>query len=270
MAITNFELGEDVEYEDVEDVEDGEMEPTSPADNVQTADSNPVVEETTGLEEKESIDADDSEEPEDSDPQPSEDAVLEARRLVSNAALEISRLEGLLKIAKKRQKFLVANLFNFVGDPSSDSESKPDVSPESTSPAAPEAADQSAIDWRAVPSIQLNLNEVKGLGSDKLERLIEACPTLGDLEDLRAGKGIRSLKGFGEALSDRIEQKILDWLTQNRDRDLFQDVPAPTGDCEPEAPVSSEQTDSSDDSETQPTDSENGKTVLQLFDPACI
>ena len=41
--------------------------------------------------------------------------------------------------------------------------------------------------------------------------------TIGDLEDLRAGKGLRSIAGIGQATVDKIENAVIDWLSENRD-----------------------------------------------------
>jgi hypothetical protein len=103
-----------------------------------------------------------------------------------------------------------------------------------TSEDAPEAATALADDlvdsdpnaWRSAPTPQLDLAGVPRLGPKKLEALYSACPTIGDLEDLRAkgsgkGVGLRSIKGIGEDAAQAIEDRVLAWLTKNRDQEAF-------------------------------------------------
>lgn len=74
------------------------------------------------------------------------------------------------------------------------------------------------IAWRDVPTTEINLTGIRGLGEKKLEELIATCPTIGALEDMRASfGGLRNLKGIGEKTSDEIENRIIDWLSKNRD-----------------------------------------------------
>lgn len=80
-----------------------------------------------------------------------------------------------------------------------------------------EPADPNA--WRAVPSRELGLDTIKGFGAKKRDAFYELCPTLGDIEDLRAQaskehKPFADLlpDGMGATLAERIEEKILDYL----------------------------------------------------------
>jgi len=58
-----------------------------------------------------------------------------------------------------------------------------------------------------------------GLTAKILEKLEDAgVTTIGELEDLRAGAGLRSVGGIGEATADKIEAQVLEWLTENRDK----------------------------------------------------
>jgi DNA-directed RNA polymerase alpha subunit len=57
------------------------------------------------------------------------------------------------------------------------------------------------------------------LSVGQYEKLEEAgITTVGQLEDLRAGDGLDSIKGFGQATIDKIEDQIIEWLDENRDR----------------------------------------------------
>lgn len=71
--------------------------------------------------------------------------------------------------------------------------------------------------WRAVSVDQL------GLSGKITDKLIEAgCQTIGELEDRRAShKGLRSISGIGEKKITVIEDAILKWLTENRDKEVF-------------------------------------------------
>lgn len=75
--------------------------------------------------------------------------------------------------------------------------------------------------WRLVPTGEL-LAGVSGLGPKKLEALIEAAPTAGDLEDLRgqasmAHQSFKEVlpKGCGQALADAIEDRLIKCVASN-------------------------------------------------------
>lgn len=77
---------------------------------------------------------------------------------------------------------------------------------------------QSDNAWRVTPTGEL-LAGIKGIGAKKLEKLIDAAPTAGALEDLRgqASKDFAPFKdalpaGFGQAAADAIEEKLLDHI----------------------------------------------------------
>jgi len=73
-------------------------------------------------------------------------------------------------------------------------------------------ATQAMLAWRDVQvadALSLPVGQY-----DKLEDL--GICTMGQLEDLRGGDGLASIKGFGQATVDRIEDKIIEWLSDNR------------------------------------------------------
>ena len=58
-----------------------------------------------------------------------------------------------------------------------------------------------------------------GLTAKEIEKLAEAgIETIGQLEDLRGGDGLMSVRGIGRATADKIENHLLDWLSENRDQ----------------------------------------------------
>lgn len=61
--------------------------------------------------------------------------------------------------------------------------------------------------------------ESLGLTTKVLEKLADAgITTIGELEDLRAGEGLTSVAGIGQATADKIEEQVLEWLDENRDK----------------------------------------------------
>lgn len=61
--------------------------------------------------------------------------------------------------------------------------------------------------------------ESLGLTTKQLERLADAgVTTIGELEDLRGGDGLTSVEGIGQATADKIEEQVLEWLEENRDK----------------------------------------------------
>jgi len=126
------------------------------------------------------------------------------------AAAEIA-YEQLSKQAKNAKKFFetkVAALRHAVQDAKQPLPlfEQTIAAPKPTEPAVDDA-------WRKVGIDKLELK------SNHQSKLAEAdVLNLGDLEDLRAGKGILSIKGLGQAAVDDIEDKLLNWLSQNRDK----------------------------------------------------
>jgi hypothetical protein len=103
------------------------------------------------------------------------------------------------------------------------------------------AAKNADESWRKVPTTELGLDSIKGFGKKKREALLEVAPTLGDLENLRAKAGPMGLQevlpdGFGEKICGEIENKILDWLSKNRDRTALEAAGADVDAVPPEEP----------------------------------
>lgn len=67
-----------------------------------------------------------------------------------------------------------------------------------------------------------SLSSLQGLSEHEQALLVDAgIETLGQLEDLRAGAGLQSIKGIGEATASKIEEAMLQWLTEHRDQAAF-------------------------------------------------
>jgi hypothetical protein len=78
-------------------------------------------------------------------------------------------------------------------------------------PFAEESEQEPDDAWKQVP-----IADVLELTDKQAEKLQEAgIKTVGDFELLRAGEGITSLKGVGQATADAWENNMLDWLAVN-------------------------------------------------------
>lgn len=107
---------------------------------------------------------------------------------------------------------------SYDGTPAVSDETKP--ASDETITAEPETTNPLA--WRAVSLSELFREPIKGLGAKKQEALIDLCPTLGDLEDLRATVGRAASqfhellpKGIGLETASTIEDRLLDWIARN-------------------------------------------------------
>lgn len=77
-----------------------------------------------------------------------------------------------------------------------------------------DSTDGEVLGWR-----EASVAESIGLTAKVLEKLEGAgVTTIGQLEDLRAGAGLTSVGGIGQATADKIERQVLDWLAENRDK----------------------------------------------------
>lgn len=72
--------------------------------------------------------------------------------------------------------------------------------------------------WRSKLTAEL-LKGVKGISKSKLEVLVEVCPTVGELEDLRAEASKQHKEfsellpnGFGKAIAERIVNCMINWI----------------------------------------------------------
>lgn len=92
----------------------------------------------------------------------------------------------------------------------------------SSSPAAPATSPHDVDDERyqrycALPLMPI-VNDIKGLGSAKLDTLISSYPTVGKLLDLQKEKGLQWYKavgkGFGPELGSRIEEAVTNALLE--------------------------------------------------------
>jgi hypothetical protein len=162
-----------------------------------------------------------------------------------------ARLEAALKVAKKREKDALENLSEIIDrgvepaplfDPKPNRQEATDVAPDAgrrpilppgctstTTPAgiaihdpecngtAPPTGDANA--WKSACISKLQLKPALQ------EKLIEAgITTIGELEAFRAKVGDRREdwpKGIGEAKITAIEDAVVNWLTKNRDSQLF-------------------------------------------------
>jgi hypothetical protein len=75
-------------------------------------------------------------------------------------------------------------------------------------------------EWRNEPITVLDIGSIKGLGPAKRKALIEAIPTIGAFEDLRAEAGAGGLvesmpEGFGQKATDGVEGLLMKWLELN-------------------------------------------------------
>jgi hypothetical protein len=77
-----------------------------------------------------------------------------------------------------------------------------------------DSTDGEVLAWR-----EASIAESLGLTPKVLEKLEEASViTMGQLEDLRGDAGLMSIAGIGQATADKIEEQVLEWLTENRDK----------------------------------------------------
>lgn len=84
-----------------------------------------------------------------------------------------------------------------------------------------EASSPEGDSWRRTSTREL-LAGTKGMGDKKLDTICEICPTVGDLEDLRAEasqsfkpfKGVLP-KGFGDELVSRMEERLLNHMANH-------------------------------------------------------
>lgn len=85
----------------------------------------------------------------------------------------------------------------------------------------PQQAEDGPQEWETVRMDWfLDKCEIEGLGAKKHEALCDLCPTLGEFEQLRTKVGVvadslhRLLpQGFGEAITDRLEECFIDFIT---------------------------------------------------------
>lgn len=109
---------------------------------------------------------------------------------------------------------------------------------QSTPPAATDDESDAELNaaanlWRDEPIDSL-FDGIKGFGKKKLDALLEVCPTAGAFEDLRGQasrehKQFREVlpKGFGQATTDEMEERFLNWLAKYQPVDSAGESPDP-------------------------------------------
>lgn len=89
----------------------------------------------------------------------------------------------------------------------------------------PPRSENTSDAWKQTPITVLRLAEIDGLGPQKRARLIDAVPTMGDLEAVRGEASLKCVpfasllpKGIGQATADEIEERMLNWLRDHQGR----------------------------------------------------
>jgi DNA uptake protein ComE-like DNA-binding protein len=172
----------------------------------------------------------------------------EAQENYCQAGIEVEHAKNAIKQAKESQKAALEWLEKVMAESGDGQEGSADGESFAAQSVAESPTDDASdpsgtiADWRSVPTEELKLDTIKGMGTKKLEAIIHEYPTVGKLEDLRAegnGKfmGLQTIKGVGEAMAGEIENKILEWLSANRDAAVLADAAAsseePTADPKP-------------------------------------
>lgn len=181
-------------------------------------------------------------------PQPTALAAFEFNRANAvdeyiGATLECQKLEEAYKRAKKRMEAARDALVEIENDrPDEDEwdseyvvERGPVAGPARVVGPAPPTAPVEVVDctespalvravsdaWRHAPTSSLDLN-IPRFGPKRREKLLDACPTIGDLEDRRAKPdGLLAIDGIGREFADAIEDRLIAWLSKNRDAEVL-------------------------------------------------
>ena len=105
-------------------------------------------------------------------------------------------------------------------DPNARKDERESASDETIDGDGETAGDDNASNWRVMETGQL-LDGLKGLGKKKLDALVDAAPTVGDLEDLRgeASKAHQAFRemlpsGFGQKIADAIEDRLIEHVAK--------------------------------------------------------
>lgn len=132
------------------------------------------------------------------------EAIKERSAEVTRLLLEWNQLKGDASEAKKEYDNAVSEL-TYLINRGPDYQRKLEFE---------DSEDGETLAWRDEP-IDANL----GLTAKVLEKLEEAgITTIGQLEDRRAGEGLTSIAGIGQATADKIEEQVLEWLDEHRDK----------------------------------------------------
>jgi hypothetical protein len=166
--------------------------------------------------------------------------LTDAKDELAEASIAFAEIERLHKAAKKRCKAAVEQIeeisssapthsglsFQFADQPEWRNNPQSNTEAPAAVQQAPGPAGEASDAWKSVPVASLQLSSIKGLGVKILAAIAERCPTIGDLESLRAegtgkGRGLRSIDRLGEEKAQVIEDRLIEWLTKNRDSHLF-------------------------------------------------
>lgn len=140
---------------------------------------------------------------------------------IASAAVNHARLKAAVKDAANEFADLVDRLDAIMEDgpeemPLFDRQPKQGAAGTPTDP-QPDPDDA----WRSEP-LESILGDVKGLGKAKRESLLDAIPTLGKFENMRAEAAREYLqlkdlmpKGIGQGICDQLEEAALNWLSRN-------------------------------------------------------
>lgn len=206
--------------------------------------------EVSGSQTTESTEPDESDEAI-SDEQDRLNRIWNAEKNCRRKESEVEYAKEQLKVAKAMYEDSVQVLRDLAAQNDEDDRPLFD-SPPGGSETASDSESEPVEDWK-LESIQVVLAEpIRGLGNKKVEALVDAVPTLGDLEKLRTqvGKDSDHLagllpKGIGKETADEIENRALEFAAR----------------WEPPTPASESGLDENDGSETK---SESEMTDAEL------
>lgn len=166
--------------------------------------------------------------------------IAELREIVKQKKQELDAAKEDAKTCRQDYERAWANLGQYIDEcnrelPLFDGDKKSGDAADSADAAASDANDDA---WR-----DASIDEL-GLPPKMTEKLREHnVETIGQLEDLRAGAGLNSVKGFGEAKITQIEDAVVGWLSKNRDQAALaaaRNGEAVDGEAEAEAVIEAE------------------------------
>ncbi|TWT65641.1 hypothetical protein [Crateriforma conspicua] len=147
--------------------------------------------------------------------------MAECGREIRSAESRIETLRSDIKEEKELLKGEQIRLTRLAGELADIIDGKP-LPTNPNQPANSEDEESSLVndDWRSMPTDKL-LEGIQGLGSKKMEALMEIAPTAGKLEELRgeasmAHKAFREVlpKGFGQTLTDQMEDRLVEHVAK--------------------------------------------------------
>jgi hypothetical protein len=146
--------------------------------------------------------------------------VKQATELVDQLKAALKDAKAELAVASKRLQRLAATGPTY--------RTKPEPKPETTENDLPEMGDpfeddhEESTEWRSIKTDTL-LEGIERLGAKKRESIIDACPTLGDLEDLRgeASKQFKQFKdllpkGIGDGIASELEERMYEAMKNRK------------------------------------------------------